>query len=138
VDADEEGADPGDGHPERHGAGADGGDGADFVTPLSAFWLIQNLPLDVCGDMSYRSARTNGEPADFVARRRRNREPDIAMAVAQLVGLLVFCAMFSPPVRQFLLCLPRFPKLGCISGFPWCQQGFGKRVVVAIEGDKSR
>ncbi len=38
-----------------------------------------------------------------MARRRRNRELDIALGVAQLIAFLVFAGMFLPQVRQMLL-----------------------------------
>jgi predicted RecB family endonuclease len=38
-----------------------------------------------------------------VARRRRNRESEIALGVAQLIALLVLAGMFVPQVRQILL-----------------------------------
>ena len=39
----------------------------------------------------------------IVARRRRNRELDVALGVAQLIALLVVAGMFLPEVRQMLL-----------------------------------
>jgi len=38
-----------------------------------------------------------------MARRRRNREQDIALGVAQLIALLFLGAVFVPPVRQMLV-----------------------------------
>ena len=38
-----------------------------------------------------------------MARRRRNRDLDIALVVAQAIGLLVAAGMFLPQVRQMLL-----------------------------------
>ena len=38
-----------------------------------------------------------------MARRRRNREEDIALGVAQLIALLFLGAVFVPPIRQMLV-----------------------------------
>jgi len=43
-----------------------------------------------------------------MARRRRNREEEISLGVAQLIALLVFGAMFVPPIRHMLLGLGVF------------------------------
>ena len=43
-----------------------------------------------------------------MARRRRNREEEIGLGVAQLIALLVLGAMFVPPIRHMLLGLGVF------------------------------
>ena len=43
-----------------------------------------------------------------MARRRKNRELDLALGMAQLIALAMLGAMFVPPVRQMLLGLGAF------------------------------